>query len=481
MDAVYARRRLPFRRVADLSVAHLGERRLFFNESGTTIWELIDGKRTVREIAHALTAASSTGSPELLARATASVHQFASTLQGLNVLDLMSPGTEAAAAPPPLATPSSRAPSSDHKAEPKPLQDACATPHRKKMGAWSVRKNREAGATLSIEERFNDVCWDHCYIQKMHVELTYRCNFRCIQCYNTTHAATDREMSVDEWRRTFEQLAALGCQLLTFTGGEVFVRKDVVDILQAACDNGFSFRINTNGSLINEAMLQKLEPMRPFLQCFDVSFYGATPQVHDTLARRLGAYQATLRAVKSIADAKMPLNAKFVTMRDNFEGIAKWKADMRELGVRHGITTGTLIPRTDRDTTPLVQVLTDEQFKDLLTIEHLEEVSGSHFCRPGHVRGAITPDGFVSPCEWLTDFKFGNVRERPLRDVWYSDESRAFRNIFEEEASECPSCELRPGCSRCPARSYLETGHLQKCAPGPRHFAEVFQQVKHAG
>jgi radical SAM protein with 4Fe4S-binding SPASM domain len=479
MDAVYARRRLPFRRVADLSVAHLGERRLFFNESGTTIWELIDGKRTVHEIAHALTGDRGAHSPELLARATASVRQFADTLQRSGVLDVMSPGTEAAAAPPPLAAPSSQTPTSGNEAEAKALQDACATP-RRKMGAWSVKKNREAEAPLTIAERFNDVCWDHCYIQKMHVELTYRCNFRCIQCYNTTHAATDREMSVDEWRRTLEQLAALGCYLLTFTGGEVFVRKDVVDILQAACDNGFSFRINTNGSLINEAMLKKLEPMRPFLQCFDVSFYGATPQVHDTLARRAGAYEATLRAVKLMAEAKMSLNTKFVTMRDNFEGIAKWKADMRELGVRHGITTGTLIPKTNRDMAPLVQVLTDEQFKDLLEIERLEEVSGSHFCRPGHVRGAITPDGFVSPCEWLTDFKFGNVRERPLSDIWYSDESRSFRNIFEEEESECPSCELRPGCSRCPARSYLETGHLQKCAPGPRHFAEVFQQAKPA-
>lgn len=354
----------------------------------------------------------------------------------------------------------------------KPVQDVCATT-RKRVGALSIK----AGADPKIEDRFNDLYWEKFYIQKMHLELTYRCNFRCIQCYNTTHAGTDTELTLAEWRSVLEQLAALGCHSVTFTGGEVFVRKDAVDILQAACENGFSFRINTNGSLINESLIRKLEPMRPFLQAFDVSFYGATPQVHDTLARRIGAYQATLRAVRLISEAKMNLITKFVTMRDNFDGIAKWKSDMRELGVKHSIATGTLIPRTDRSAAPLVQLLTDEQYKDMLASEHVDEGGGAHFCRPGHIRGAITPDGGVSPCEWLTDFKFGNLRERSLHDIWYSKESRSFRDIFEED-SECPSCGLRPGCSRCPAHSYLETGNLLQCAPSPRHFAEIYQQTK---
>jgi radical SAM protein with 4Fe4S-binding SPASM domain len=313
----------------------------------------------------------------------------------------------------------------------------------------------------------------------MHLELTYRCNFRCIQCYNTTHAGTETEMTTGEWSRTLAQMAELGCHTVTFTGGEVFVRKDAVDILQAACNNGFSFRINTNGSLINEALLQRLEPMRPFLQSFDVSFYGATPQVHDTLARRMGAYAATLRAVRLLIEGKWNVVTKFVTMRDNFTGIAKWKQDMRELDVRHSVSNGTLIPRTDRSAAPLVQLLTDEQYKLLLDETPIDENAGAHFCRPGQIRGAVTPDGSVSPCEWLTDFKFGNLREQPLRDIWFSPASQSFRSIFEEE-SECPSCELRPGCSRCPAHSYLETGNLLKCAPNPRHFAELYQQTKFA-
>jgi len=79
----------------------------------------------------------------------------------------------------------------------------------------------------------------------------------------------------------------------------------------------------------------------------------------------------------------------------------------------------------------------------------------------------------------LTDFKLGNLKHHSLHDIWYSKEYQEFRGIFEEE-SECPSCELRPGCSRCPARSYLETGHLQQCAPVARHFADLFMSNQSA-
>jgi radical SAM protein with 4Fe4S-binding SPASM domain len=314
----------------------------------------------------------------------------------------------------------------------------------------------------------------------MHLELTYRCNFRCVHCYNATHTGAETEMTTAEWCSALEQLAELGCHTVTFTGGEVFVRKDALEIMQAACDHALSILINTNGSLINEAVLRKLEPMFPFLQTIEVSFYGATPDVHDTLARRPGSYQSTSRALKLLMQAGLPVLAKYITMRDNFEGIPRFKRDMRELGARHEVSTGLLIPKTNRDESPLVQILTDDQYKQMLeTTQGAGAAESSQIgnCRPGYVRGAITPDGNISPCEWLTDFKLGNLRQNKLREIWYSQPFLDFRNVFEEEP-ECHTCELRPGCQRCPAQSYLETGNLLHCAPVPSHYAELYQEYR---
>jgi radical SAM protein with 4Fe4S-binding SPASM domain len=467
VEPVFIKNALPYRRVEDLSLIHLGERRIFFNESGTAIWELLDGRRTNQDVAHAL--ASKRGSPAAFPRIAGSIDQFVNTLQKVGLGRREPDGQEPVSASP------DGPPEARHDPSPR-TDDGCVT-IRKAKSETPLSAESGAETPASIEARFNDLCWSKYYIQKMHVELTYRCNFRCIQCYNTTHAGTETELSRDEWVSALEQLANMGCHSLTFTGGEVFVRKDVIEIFQAACDNGFSFRINTNGSLITEAIVEKLEPMRPFLQSFDISFYGASPQVHDTLARRLGSYQATLRAVKLLKARNWRMLTKFVTMKDNFEGVKQWQAHMEELGVPHTVSTGPLIPRTDRNTSPLVQILTDEQFKTFMQIQPDWESSQAHSCRPGHIRGCITPDGHISPCEWLTDFKLGNLKRNTLREIWYSEECQAFRSIFDEQESECPPCELRPGCSRCPARSYLETGNLQQCAPTARHFADLYMRA----
>lgn len=470
MTRIFARKTLPYRQIESYSVVHVGEQKLFFNEVGTSILNLVDGRRNVREIAAAaaLQFNTSEGAAE---RNLANTAAFLEELYRKGILWAVehgyfkgvSAGTAAlnGVGMPAAASEASAPPTGG---VPKPAQEVCMTPQ------FDGRRPH------TVEEQLNKLYWEKNYIQKMHIELTYRCNFRCVHCYNTTHSGSETELTTAEWFSALDQLADMGCYLLTFTGGEAFVRKDIVEILEHACEKTFSFRLNTNGSLIDEKMLKRLEPMRPFIQSFDISFYGADPTVHDTLSKRPGAYNNTVRAVRLISEAGMNLVAKFITMRDNFDGIPKFEEDMQRLGVRYAVSTGALIPQTNRDTKPLVQILTDAQYKKLLTTRPAQTSANPGNCKPGHVRGAITPEGHISPCEWLTDFKYGTLREHSLRDIWYSQGFLGFRKVFEED-SECPTCDLRRGCDRCPAHSYLETGNLLHCAPFQRHNAEIYHEV----
>lgn len=471
MKRIFARKTLPYRQIESYSIVHVGEQKFFFNGAGTSVLNLVDGQRDEQEIAAAV-AKELNVSEGTAEKNLAKTSAFLEELYRRGILWLVEDGyfkgvsvnRPASSKDAAQAGGYSEASAPPAEKTPKPVQEVCMTPQ------FDKEKPR------SIEEQLNKLYWEKNYIQKMHLEVTYRCNFRCVHCYNTTHSGSATELTTEEWFSALDQLAEMGCYLLTFTGGEVFVRKDVTDILQYACDKGFSFRLNTNGSLIDEKMLVKFEPMRPFLQSFDISFYGADPVVHDTLAKRLGAYNNTVRAVKLLSEAGMNLVAKYITMRDNFDGIQKFEHDMKQLGVRFAVSTGALIPQTNRDTKPLVQILTDAQYKKLLIDRPPQNTASPGNCKPGHVRGAITPEGDVSPCEWLTDFKYGNLREKSLRDIWFSQGFLGFRKVFEED-SECPTCELRRGCDRCPAHSYLETGHLLHCAPLQRHNAEIFREV----
>ena len=462
---VFTQKLIPCRQVESYSVLHLGERKVFLNPTGTQIWNLIDGVKTADEIA--LAVARGVGAPA--DKVAGKVNTFLDRLYERGLLWLAQDDGRLRGVSIEPSNTAEALVDSDVSAPPaanglKPVQDACMTP------------KFSAGQASSVEDQINQLYWQRHYIQKMHVELTYRCNFRCVHCYNTTHGGAATELTTEEWFDAFDQLAGMGCYLLTLTGGELFVRKDAVPVIQYACERKFTLRLNTNGSLIDEKVLEKLDPLRPFLQSFDVSFYGADADQHDTLAQRPGSYNNTMRAINLLREAKFNLVAKYVTMKDNFDGIEKFEDDMTRLGLRHAVHTGSLIPQTDRNTKPLVQILTDAQYRKLVAARGSAKDSSPGNCKPGHVRGAITPDGHISPCEWLTDFKYGNLREQSLRDIWYSSGFLDFRKVFEEE-SECPPCSLRSGCDRCPAHSYLETGSLLKCAPIQRHNAEIFQEV----
>ncbi|MFH1381236.1 MAG: radical SAM protein, partial [Candidatus Omnitrophota bacterium] len=81
-------------------------------------------------------------------------------------------------------------------------------------------------------------------------ELTYRCNFRCVHCY----VAADKkkkELGIEEVKVILDQLKKAGCFHVGFTGGELFLRKDIFKILNYAKQSGFRISILTNGFLID--------------------------------------------------------------------------------------------------------------------------------------------------------------------------------------------------------------------------------------
>ena len=66
------------------------------------------------------------------------------------------------------------------------------------------------------------------------IEVTQLCNNKCIHCYNNLPGedlkAKEEELSFAEYRRILDEIVDAGCLWLLFTGGEIFTRKDFIDI-----------------------------------------------------------------------------------------------------------------------------------------------------------------------------------------------------------------------------------------------------------
>src|SRR3954452_9698845 len=88
------------------------------------------------------------------------------------------------------------------------------------------------------------------------LDITYRCNERCVHCYldHDDHG----EMTTSEIKRVLNELAEAGTFFLTFSGGEVLMRRDFFELLEYARNLMFAVRIKTNAVMIGESEARRM-------------------------------------------------------------------------------------------------------------------------------------------------------------------------------------------------------------------------------
>jgi Fe-coproporphyrin III synthase len=118
-------------------------------------------------------------------------------------------------------------------------------------------------------------------------EPTMRCNLRCGFCYVgdllNAKGEWQRELTLDRLRQSFPKRAGL---LINLTGGEVFVRQDILDVMELFRQKGYACGyLTTNGTLIDESRADGLADLavKGFLKHISISVDGP-PGLHD-LAR----------------------------------------------------------------------------------------------------------------------------------------------------------------------------------------------------
>src|ERR1700726_820856 len=107
----------------------------------------------------------------------------------------------------------------------------------------------------------------------VHLDLTYRCNERCIHCYldHDDHG----EMTTSEIKDLLNQMADAGVFYLTISGGEILMRRDFFDILEYARALTFCIKLKSNGVLIREKEADRILSLG--VESVQVSVYSYRP------------------------------------------------------------------------------------------------------------------------------------------------------------------------------------------------------------
>ena len=168
------------------------------------------------------------------------------------------------------------------------------------------------------------------------IEVTRRCPLTCVHCYNNLpmadHEAARTELSYEEHCRILDELADAGCLWLLFTGGEIFARRDFLDIYTYAKTKGFLITLFTNGTLITPRIADYLAMWRPF--AIEITLYGRTRETYERLTGVPGSYDKCLRGIHLLLERKLPLALKSVAVSVNVHELHDMQAFADELGVR---------------------------------------------------------------------------------------------------------------------------------------------------
>jgi radical SAM protein with 4Fe4S-binding SPASM domain len=309
------------------------------------------------------------------------------------------------------------------------------------------------------------------------IEVTRRCPLECLHCYNNLPMgdmdAKQRELSKEEHFRMLDELVEMGCFWILYTGGEIFARKDFLDIYTYAKKKGFLVTLFTNGTIINEQIADYLAEWPPF--AIEITLYGRTRETYEALTAIPGSYDRCLRGIMLLKERGLPLKLKTVaTSINKHEVLAMRKFAEEELGVEFKMD-GQINPRIDCSQSPLAVRLTPEEVvaldmhspkgvseyrrlakHDLENPPNLTLIDTVYSCGGGMNSFAVNAYGEVGICVISQQETF-SIRGGGLKQVWEESLSR-LRNRKRTRVTKCIGCRIQSLCGMCPANGELENG-----------------------
>lgn len=316
------------------------------------------------------------------------------------------------------------------------------------------------------------------------VEVTNRCNLRCLHCASDSGCARDNEMSLDEMCGVVNDLVALGCHEFTMLGGEFLMRPDWYEIACAVKESGMALNFITNGLLVTEEVRRRFKCLAP--KTIGVSIDGANPASY-LRERGVNGFETCRRLLFDLLDdgcrqvnAITTFNARNLTDFDEFAHLfldtpIVWQVQMAHKGGDR-FPEGLLMNREQYKR--FSEKVTDwlYRFNGRLKLQVMDDFGYFPLtpklrflcqtwdgCPAGRKVIGIRANGDVLPCLSLGGaFVEDNLRRRTLTDIWHDSSSFSrFRNKSASLTGRCARCPFGERCKAgCSAMAVSQTGCL---------------------
>jgi radical SAM protein with 4Fe4S-binding SPASM domain len=305
-------------------------------------------------------------------------------------------------------------------------------------------------------------------LKDLFLEVTSRCNALCEHCGSRCgEDFKEDEISAECLKKTLKEIAEAYNPkdiLLNVTGGEPLMRNDLFEILQYAVDLGFRWGMTSNGMLINEDILRKMDETN--METISISLDGMK-ETHESFRKVPGSFDRIIENIKKLQQVPSIKIVQVTTVVNKkniheLDDIYKLMQDLDVISWR--VLNVDPIGRA-KDNSDILLDAADYRYlfnyikekREEGLIENVEygcshylglnlekELRDTYFiCTTGLYVASILSNGDIFVCpdvERRPELIQGNIKTDSFVDVW-ENKFEIFRNENRTKCSKCGACE----------------------------------------
>jgi radical SAM protein with 4Fe4S-binding SPASM domain len=361
--------------------------------------------------------------------------------------------------------------------------------------------------------------------------FTNRCNLNCLHCHqDSSPTSSATELTTSQAFKVIDNMSNAGVAILTFSGGEPLLRKDLYDAVKRASDNGVLCTIASNGTLMTSQVAKKLA--KAGIRRVEIGLDGARAETHDFLRNKPGSFEATIKGIENCAAVgfdelatTMTLHSKNINELEETMDLAE-KLGATRFYLNRLIPAGRGVEACHLDVTPREKIKAletlhnkfyksvtegsgmqcyargmtyyarlgyerskgkvftvsealsgyEKMFQEKFGLEVSKIVrklaTGFGGCSVGLTYAGLTASGDLIPCVPASSIKLGNLLEQSLEEIWTHSELLNYIRNRKALKGSCRICAYSDLCGGCRYTAYITHGDWlgpdASCPLGPR-------------
>jgi radical SAM protein with 4Fe4S-binding SPASM domain len=193
-----------------------------------------------------------------------------------------------------------------------------------------IAEDCREGDSIESWQRYRKA--DNPRLTGIHWCVTGRCNLNCRHCYMEAPTGRYGQLPFDAMAGLVEQFERANVLEVSLSGGEPFLRRDLLDIIQLLAQKKIRLtQIYSNGLLITDQHLERIQRIG-FRPAFQISFDGVG--THDEMRGTTGTEEGVIEAIRRLRAAGFAVAVAISIDKLNLGSLAKTYELMKELDIQ---------------------------------------------------------------------------------------------------------------------------------------------------